>query len=117
MTNAEQGGRLAGDVLRAIANEYGWPDMQEREVTLVDVPIDTLRSYEGRYQLGGDIGEVIVTDGRLTMRLGGGPAIGLDAIGDGTFVQLEDRLPAITFSRNAKGEMQFSGAGRTAVRK
>ena len=51
MTNGEQGGRLTGEVMRAVASEYGWPDMQEREVTLVDVPIDTLRSYEGRYQL------------------------------------------------------------------
>ena len=117
MTNAEQGGRLTGDVLRAIANEYGWPDMQEREVTIVDVPVDTLRSYEGRYQLGGDTGEVIVTNGRLTIRFGSGPAIGLDAIANGTFVQLDNRIPDITFSRNDQGVMQFSGGGRTAVRK
>jgi hypothetical protein len=116
MTNAEQGGRLTGDLLRAIASEYGWPDMQGREVTLVEVPVDTLRSYEGRYQLGGETGEVTINDGRLTMRIAGGPAIALDPIGHDTFVQLENRLPELTFTRNARGELQLSGGGITAVR-
>ena len=116
MTNGARGGRLTGEVLRSVASEYGWPDMQAREVTLADVPIDTLRSYEGRYRLGGNIGEIIVVDGRLTIRVPGDPDIVLDATGDNTFVQLEGRVPDITFSRNAKGEMQLTGGGLTAVR-
>jgi hypothetical protein len=116
MTNAEQGGRLTSDVLRAIANEYGWPDMQQRDVALVDVPIDTLRSYEGRYRIGGETAQVAVIDGRLTVRLGSGPALELRPIGEGRFVQLQNRLPDLTFSRNTKGEMQVVGGGMTTMR-
>jgi len=38
MTNSDNGGQLANEILRTIAHEYGWPDFQpsERTITKAD---------------------------------------------------------------------------------
>ncbi|AMY08657.1 FmtA-like protein [Luteitalea pratensis] len=117
MTNAEQGGRLTADVLRAVASEYGWPDMREREVTIATVPLETLRSYEGRYHLGGRDGVVAATDGHLTLQVPDGSTIALQPIGNGVFVDLDSRIPDITFSLSTQGKMQLAIDNQVAVRK
>jgi hypothetical protein len=117
MTNAEQGGRLTADVLRAVASEYGWPDMREREVTIATVPLETLRSYEGRYHLGGRDGVVTATDGHLTLQVPDGSTVALQPIGNGVFVDLDSRVPDITFSLSTQGKMQLAIDNQVAVRK
>jgi len=37
MTNSDNGGQLATEILRTIAREYGWPDFQPSEHTLTKV--------------------------------------------------------------------------------
>ena len=54
MTNANGGIAMANEVLRAIAHEYGWPDYQPEERTVVAVDPETLQQYAGTYDLGHD---------------------------------------------------------------
>ncbi len=51
MTNGDQGGRLADEVLRAVAREYGWPALQPVEKTIVRIDPAALATLEGRYEL------------------------------------------------------------------
>ncbi len=51
MTNGDQGGRLAGEILRAIAREYGWPTFKPREKAVVPVDRAALAALQGRYEL------------------------------------------------------------------
>jgi hypothetical protein len=104
-------------VLRAVASEYDWPDMLGREVTLVDVPLDTLRSYEGQYQLGAREGVVSAADDHLSLRGPDGSTIARHPIGNGVFVDLDSRAPDVTFSRTAQGAMQLAIGNQVAVRK
>ena len=77
MTNADNGGGLANEVLRAIAAEYEWPDLQPRERTVVNVSVDTLRAYEGRYTQEAFEVIVAVKGTELTITPPGGTAFGL----------------------------------------
>lgn len=51
MTNGDKGGALAGDILRAVAREYGWPALQPVEKKTVAVDPKALAALEGRYEL------------------------------------------------------------------
>jgi CubicO group peptidase (beta-lactamase class C family) len=51
MTNGDQGGLLAGEILRAVAREYGWPAFQPVEKKAVAVDLKALAALEGRYEL------------------------------------------------------------------
>jgi CubicO group peptidase (beta-lactamase class C family) len=52
MTNSYSGGQLADELLRTIAHEYGWPDFQPTERTIVAMNTDVLNGYIGHYQVG-----------------------------------------------------------------
>jgi hypothetical protein len=51
MTNGDQGGRLASEVLRAVAAEYDWPARRPRVKTVATVDPSTLAPLAGRYEL------------------------------------------------------------------
>jgi hypothetical protein len=51
MTNGDQGGRLAVEILRAVAREYDWPAYRPREKTVVPVERSALAPLAGRYEL------------------------------------------------------------------
>jgi len=51
MTNGDQGGRLASEILRAVAAEYGWLLRQPRQKTVVTVDAAALAPLAGRYEL------------------------------------------------------------------
>lgn len=51
MTNGDRGGFLAGEVLRAIAREYGWPAFKPVKKKVVMVDPKALAPLEGRYEL------------------------------------------------------------------
>jgi CubicO group peptidase (beta-lactamase class C family) len=66
MTNGDQGWNLLNEILRAVAEEYGWPDFQPQEHTLAKVDGSRLPAYTGRYDAaGGQSTLVTVTAGRL----------------------------------------------------
>jgi CubicO group peptidase (beta-lactamase class C family) len=66
MTNSDSGGTLYGELLRAVAKEYGWPDYGVTEKAVVKVEAAVLASYAGEY-LEPQAGKIGVTfkDGRL----------------------------------------------------
>jgi hypothetical protein len=51
MTNGDQGGRLASEILRAVAAEYNWPSFRPRQKTVVTVEPAALAPLTGRYEL------------------------------------------------------------------
>jgi CubicO group peptidase (beta-lactamase class C family) len=66
MTNAQDGGRLAGEVMRSIAAEYGWPDFKPKVVATVALDAKILAEYVGTYEVGPNFDIVIaVMDGHL----------------------------------------------------
>jgi len=50
MTNGDNGGPLAGEILRSIAREYGWPDFQPAERTVAKVDPKIFDAYAGGYK-------------------------------------------------------------------
>jgi CubicO group peptidase (beta-lactamase class C family) len=78
MTNGQGGGRLAAEILRAIAREYGWPDYgRVREKTVVRIDPAIYQAYAGRYELSPDhvvtlkvaAGKLILVDGEQAIEL------------------------------------------------
>ena len=51
MTNSDTGFLLANDILRSIADEYGWPDFGHVVRKKITVSQDILKQYVGTYQL------------------------------------------------------------------
>ncbi len=72
MTNGDQGGRLASEVLRAVAAEYDWPARRPRVKTVATVDPSALATLAGRYEL---------RPGRvLTVALEGGTLVVIDGM-------------------------------------
>jgi CubicO group peptidase (beta-lactamase class C family) len=116
MTNGDNGSRLASEMLRAIASEYDWPDLKPVERTAVPVPVETLRTYEGRYILGGFEAVVALKGDQLTIAQPGQTAFPLVPTGEGAFFNLMGAVPDITFSKAADGSLQLSAGNVKAVR-
>jgi CubicO group peptidase (beta-lactamase class C family) len=53
MTNGDAGLRLIGEIRRAVAQEYAWPDSRTEEHTLTKMDPSALRKYTGVYIFGG----------------------------------------------------------------
>ena len=66
MTNGDQGGRLASEILRAVAAEYNWPVRRPRVKTVATVDPSALAPLAGRYELRpGRVLTVALEDGTL----------------------------------------------------
>jgi CubicO group peptidase (beta-lactamase class C family) len=63
MTNSDNGGQVAGEILRAIAKEYNWPDFQPKEHKIVTLNPKVFDGYVGRYQLAPDFILSFMRDG------------------------------------------------------
>lgn len=78
MTNARGGGRLAAEILRAIAREYDWPDYAPKERAVVTIDPKTIDGYAGTYEINVQPGrtiriEVTIEQGRLHAMWRGNP--------------------------------------------
>lgn len=51
MTNSDRGDRLADEILRSIAKEYGWTDYKQKEKVLAQVNPKIYETYFGQYEL------------------------------------------------------------------
>ncbi len=72
MTNAQGGTRLAMEVLRSIAAEYGWPDFRATVRSEVTVDPKVLSAYIGTYQITPKVDNVItLEDGHLEAQITG----------------------------------------------
>jgi hypothetical protein len=95
MTNSDRGAALAGEIVRAIADEYQWPDTPRREITSILVPESRLREYAGTYRAspGGPPLQFVVESGAL---IGSSPAVvavPLIPTAEHEFVVLDDGSP------------------------
>ncbi len=74
MTNADNGGKLNGEIIRAVSSYYGWGISSSRVVETIYLPVEKLNSFAGKYKLDfqvPDIGdyfiEVTVKDNKLVV--------------------------------------------------
>jgi hypothetical protein len=96
MANGDQGGRLASEILRAVAAEYGWQTRQPRQKTVVTVDPAALAALTGRYEL---------RPGRvLTVALEGGTLFVLDGQ---ERVELFPESPTRFFELVEEHELEF----------
>ncbi|HEX3918323.1 MAG TPA: serine hydrolase domain-containing protein [Caulobacteraceae bacterium] len=52
MTNSDAGERLASDIARSVAYEYGWPDFRPLQIAPVQLSATQLDGLVGRYRIG-----------------------------------------------------------------
>jgi CubicO group peptidase (beta-lactamase class C family) len=66
MTNANSGDAIIGEIRRAVAQEYSWPDFKPEQKAAIPVDPATLSAYPGVYQT--TVGDVVLI--KLTLRDG-----------------------------------------------
>lgn len=90
MTNSNRGARLAEEVIRSIAEVYGWRGFVER-IEPRSLAAESLSAYVGRYRIRDDLLlHVTATDGRLRARVTGAPATWLLPAAEHVFVAQDD---------------------------
>jgi CubicO group peptidase (beta-lactamase class C family) len=105
MTNAQGGSRLASEVLRSIAVEYGWPDYQPVIRTPVTVDQKILVGYAGTFRLE-DKTDLVFTleDGHLMIKAQKKVAMTPESP---TKFFLPDSDVEIEFFRDASGKVSY----------
>jgi CubicO group peptidase (beta-lactamase class C family) len=73
MTNGDNGGQLASEILRSVAYEYGWPDFQPVEHTVTQVDPKVLDAYAGVYRESNMLFTVTREADQLFVQLAGQP--------------------------------------------
>ena len=58
MTNADNGGKLIGEVLRAVSSYYDWGINNPRVVETVEIPVEQLNVFTGKYLLDFQVPEI-----------------------------------------------------------
>jgi CubicO group peptidase (beta-lactamase class C family) len=109
MTNGQNGGRLAEEILASVARVYGWPDFKPAERSLIKVDPQTFAGYVGAYRIGSDIVVTITSEnGHLIAQPAGRPKSELLPTGDGEFLLKEENF-LVTFDKGAaERATQFS---------
>ena len=107
MTNADRGGEILQDIVRAVAREYGWPGLAPIERTLGSAEPAIYKDFAGRYEIpirSPPVVMVIETDGGKLYR-GSGPArVELLPESAGTFFAMDSDM-RIEFVRDASGKV------------
>ncbi len=68
MTNAENGSYLYQEILRSVAIVYDWPDLKPSVIRPVQLPVETLSSFTGRYIFNNALlAEVTIENDHLRM--------------------------------------------------
>ena len=68
MTNAQNGIYLYEEILRSAAIVYDWPLLKPSVISPVQLPVETLNRYTGRYIFNNALGtEVIIENSHLKM--------------------------------------------------
>jgi hypothetical protein len=111
LTNGNNGGLLAEEILRAIAQVYNWPDFQPIERTVQEVQPRVLALYTGNYELQpapGTLFTINLEDNKLFQQPQGGPKSQLLPTGLGEFF-VKGLHFLITFDTDGQREpTQFS---------
>ncbi|MFY0629618.1 MAG: beta-lactamase family protein [Flavobacteriaceae bacterium] len=117
MTNADNGGRLMAEVLRAVSSHYNWNVIGQREIEIIDIPLETLEGLVGKYKLnyqvpniGDYIVDVTIEDGKLTVTdPNNGEVNTLTPIGADKFLDLQSGNELVTNSKDGKQGILFDG--------
>lgn len=108
MTDGVGGLRLIGEIQRAVAQEYNWPDDRIEEHTLAKIDPSALRVYAGVYLFGG-LFKFIITqnEGKLYVQYGpfGDNPQELFAESDTRFF-MTSQLVVIDFQKEADGSIK-----------
>ncbi len=102
MTNGDGGIRLAGEILRAVAREYGWPTMKAQERKVVSVAPEALAPLVGRYQMRPDKVLSVVLEGGTLFVIDGSERIELYPESETRFFELVEET-TVFFQKGADG--------------
>jgi CubicO group peptidase (beta-lactamase class C family) len=117
MTNADTGGAILEDVVRAVAHEYGWRDLGPVERTLGTANPARYPDFAGQYTVGArrpaGVVRIHAEHGRLFMRLGAG-RVELLPENATTFFMIESDV-RIEFLRGDDGRVTSARISQGAV--
>ena len=88
MTNSSNGEGVKAHILRAIAAEYGWPDLLPEEVAAVHLAEETLGELEGTYSFRGSERVLRLDQGRLLQSSASGVNQEFRALSDSVLISL-----------------------------
>lgn len=97
MTNADGGLRLANEVLRSVAQEYGWPTQKPQVKTTVEVPAAALAALEGRYEMSPGHVITVALEGRALVARDGDQRIELYPESETRFFELVEETTVVFF--------------------
>jgi CubicO group peptidase (beta-lactamase class C family) len=117
MTNGDNGGALAPEVLRSIAAEYGWPDYKVENRTPIPMSSQQLSAFAGTYtSLGGEV--TITVSGKGIKLQTPGPTAEFLPESETKFFPITDGVPTLLFEKNQDGKVTgFTAGNMTAKRK
>jgi hypothetical protein len=122
MTNSDNGGRLAEELILTLSNLYGWPGIRPVERSVAQVPVATLNSLAGTYAVltGGDNGktedfDVAREDAALVMTYNGEKVSTLLPESDRKFFDSDSGMP-VEFSLEDKAATIVIGGWGRGVR-
>lgn len=113
MTNSDNGGDLASEVLFTIAIEYGWSGFEVTEKVVADLDPRAYEALVGRYDMGGMSIPIEYENGRLWADVPGQGKFELLPESETEFFT-RDGGPGITFVREGGKVVAFEVAGRRA---
>lgn len=103
MTNGNNGGQLAAEIIRTIAYEYQWPDMQPSRHAIAKIDPKVFDAYVGDYQLAPGFVLTVTRDGgRFFARATGQTPLELFPSSEHDFFVRENDIQ-ITFVTNGQG--------------
>ncbi len=97
MTNSDSGGRLASEILRAVAQEYDWPSNKPQVRTTVEVPPAALAALEGRYEMSPGHVITILLEGKTLFAIDGKDRIELYPESETRFFELVEETTVVFF--------------------
>ena len=104
MTNSDNGGAVIPEILRALAQEYDWPDYQIVEKSVVRLPPSTYDHFVGRYSREDTTLSFTRNGDRYFLRATGQPRREIFPSTENEFFVL-DGVERFSFARNADGEI------------
>lgn len=89
MTNSDQGGALIPEILRALAQEYDWPDYRLIEKTAIPLTESVVSAFSGRYERENVPVLVFRLNGHFYIRIGDRPRFEIFPQSDHEFFTLD----------------------------